>query len=51
MAEDGAESAARSAGGVSSVCPDEGSEGDDHAVEHSDDDDDDGQAGVPACVS
>jgi integrase len=42
--------AARSAGGVSSMCPDEGSEGVDQAVEHGDDDDDDGPAGVPARV-
>jgi len=42
--------AARLAGGVSSVCPDEGSEGVDQMDEDGDDDDDDGSSGVPARV-
>jgi hypothetical protein len=39
---------ARSATDVSSVCPEDRSDGDDQAAEHGGDDDDDGPAGVPA---
>jgi hypothetical protein len=42
--------AARAAGGVSQVCPSEGSEGIDEGVGEGRDDDDDGLGGVPARV-
>jgi hypothetical protein len=43
--------AARASGGVSQVCPNEGSEGIDEADHEGQDDDDDGLGGVPARVS
>jgi hypothetical protein len=42
--------AARAAGGVSQVCPNEGAEGIDEGVGEGRDDDDDGLGGVPARV-
>ena len=39
--------AVQSAGGVSSVCPEDGPEGVDQAAENGDDDGDDGPAGCP----
>jgi hypothetical protein len=42
--------AARAAGGVSQVCPNEGAEGIDEGASEGRDDDDDGLGGVPARV-